>query len=71
MVHSAPHSLYHLLMYYPTDPLADAVLTKHWNAVLIWDLPSLDPSLSRATGSLITTNIRNLVPDHRAARLEA
>ena len=50
--------------------LADAVLLKHRHAVLIRNLPVLNPSLILVTGSLIATNIGDLVPDQRAARIE-
>ena len=39
--------------------------------MLIQDLLSFYPSLIRAIGSLIATNIGDLVTDQRAARLEA
>ena len=45
LVRSTPGSLSHLLTANTTDPFADAVLLKHWNSVLIGDLPGLNPSL--------------------------
>ena len=71
LVLSTPNSLSHLLTSDPTSPLADAVLLKHRYAVLIRDLNGLYPYLSRATCSLIATNIGDLVIDNRAARLES
>ena len=47
------------------------MLLKHRHAVLIRDLNGLYPYLSRATCSLIATNIGDLVIDNRAARLES
>ena len=58
-------------MYEPTSTLSDAVILKHCHAMLIRDLPCLDPSMIRATGYLIVTNIGNLVLEQRAEHLEA
>ena len=38
---------------------------------MIWDLPSLDPSVSRDIGSMIVSNIGDLVKKKRAGLLEA
>ena len=46
------------------------MLLNHRHAMLIQDLPGLKPSFSQATGSLIATNIRDLVTEQRAAQLE-
>ena len=70
LVRSALNFFSHLLMYERTTPLTDSVPLKHRHAVLAWDLPGLNSSLSRSTGYLIATNIRDLVTDKRAARLE-
>ena len=43
---------------------------KHQHAVLIRDLPGLNPSLIRSMGYLNTTNIRDLVSEQMAAQLE-
>ena len=59
-----------LLTYEPKDPLADTMLLKHRHTVLIRDLPGLDPYMSRATRSLIETNIGDLVLEQMAARVE-
>ena len=71
LVCSAPNAFYHLFTAKNIDPLVEAVLLNHQNDVLIWDLPGLDPSLSRATGYLIATNIGELVTKQRAVRMEA
>ena len=71
LVNSAPNTLYHLLTAKPQSPPTDAVLMKHRKAVLIRYLPSLNHSLSQATGYLISKKIGELVTKHRSARLEA
>ena len=38
--------------------------------MLIRDLPGLDPTMSQATGSLIETNIEDLVSEQMEARLD-
>ena len=65
-----PEALSHLLMADPTAPLSGAVLLKHSHTMLIQDLPILNPSLSRATGSMIASNIGDLVTKKRTARME-
>ena len=70
MFRSATDALSHILTDDPIAPLTNAVLLKHRQAVLTCELPVLEPSLSRATGSLIATNIRDLVTEQRAAQLE-
>ena len=67
----ATNSLSTLLTSDPTAPLDATVLLKHRNSVLICDLPVLNPSVIRATGSLIATNIGDLVLYQRAVRIEA
>ena len=71
LARSTPNDLSHLITVDPTAPLADSGLLKHRHTVLIRDLPSLDPELSWATGSMITENIGDLVTKQRAARMEA
>ena len=71
MFRSATDALSHILTDDPIAPLTNAVLLKHRQAVLTCELPVLEPSLSRATGSLIATNIRDLVNEQRSARLDA
>ena len=44
-----------------TAPLTDAVLLKHRHAVLIQNIPCLNPFMSQAMGSLIATIIGDLV----------
>ena len=61
LVRSDPNYLSHLLTSNPTSPLDDAVLLKNQHPVLIRDLSGLNPSLSIATGYLITTNIGDLI----------
>ena len=58
LVCSAPDALSHLVKAEPTDPLANAVLLRHSQAVLIHDLPGLDTSVRLDTGSMIAANIR-------------
>ena len=55
LVFSTPNSLSTLLTYEPKSSLVDAVLLKHFHVMLIRNLLGLDPSVRRATGSLITT----------------
>ena len=71
LVKSEPKSLSHLLTAEPTGPLTDAVLLNHRHAVLIRDLPGLDPSVSQATGSMIVSNTRDLVTKQRVTQLKA
>ena len=71
LIRSATNSLPPLLMYDPTPPLANAVLLKHCHAMLIHDLPYLDPSMIQATGSLIATNIGDPVSEKMAEQLDA
>ena len=71
LIRPAPNALPPLLMYEPTSTLSDAVILKHCHAMLIRDLPCLDPSMIRATVYLIVTNIGNLVLEQRAEHLEA
>ena len=70
LVCSAPKALSSLLTSDPTATLVDAVLIKYCHAVLTRDLPGLDPSMSRATGSLIATNIKDLVLEQSSEWLE-
>ena len=60
-----------LLTYEPTDPISDTVLLKHCHAMLTRDLLDLDASVSRSTGSLVATNIGDLVLDQRSAWIKA
>ena len=66
-----PNALSHVLADDPTSPLSKFVMFKNRHTVLIRDLPGLDPSVSQATGSMISSNIGDLVTEQRAARLEA
>ena len=71
LVRSAPNSLFPLLTYEPTTLLVDAVILKHCHTMLICDHKGIGLSTRRATGSLIATNIVDLVLEQRVVRLEA
>ena len=66
-----PNALSHVLAADPTSPLANGVMFKNSHTVLIRDLPGLDPSVSQATGSMIASNIGDLVKKKRSGLLEA
>ena len=71
LVLSSPNVLSPLITYEPNSLLSGCFILKHLPAVLIHNLPGLDPSIIHATGSLIATNIGYLVSDQRATHIEA
>ena len=66
-VRYAADSFYHLIKSDPMPPLANTVMLNHQHTKFIQDLPSINHFLIGAIGSLIATNIGDLVTEQRVA----